>query len=63
MDKIMMVLPELLVSTSILSIALLLWGVLGSWWKEECRIPGKAIFRVLYIILVNRYCTAISTLD
>ena len=37
----MMVLPELLVSTSLLSIALLLWGVIGSWWKEECRVPGE----------------------
>ena len=39
--EIMMVLPELLVSTSLLSIALLLWGVIGSWWKEDCRVPGE----------------------
>ena len=40
-SEMMMVLPELLVSTSLLSIALLLWGVIGSWWKEECRVPGE----------------------
>jgi len=39
----MMVLPELLVSTSLLSIALLLWGVIGSWWKEECRVPVAVV--------------------
>ena len=40
-EEIMMVLPELLVSTSLLSIAFLLWGVIGSWWKEDCRVPGE----------------------
>ena len=37
-----MMLGELLLSTSVLSLAFLLWGVLASWWKEECEGAGKA---------------------
>ena len=35
-----MLVGELLLSTSLLSLAFLIWGLLG-WWKEDCEGAGE----------------------
>ena len=36
-----MVVAELVLSTSLVSLVVLLWGVVASWWKEGCHTPGE----------------------